>query len=51
MEVTWKTMLRLYAPYIAYGAVLLVGGIYAAGYRNGCRSILLAAAEASQCAR
>lgn len=50
MQVSWKSLLRLYAPYIAYSLILLVGGIYSMGYRNGMASILRAAGEAHTCA-
>jgi hypothetical protein len=48
MGLSWKELLRLYSPYIAYGVVLALGAVYTFGYRNGIQSILIASATAGQ---
>ena len=51
MELTWREYAKLYAPFALYAAVLVVGAIYALGYRNGMRSLLEASATAANDAR
>jgi hypothetical protein len=55
VSLSWSDYLRLYAPFIAYGMVLalvaVVGGLYAAGYRSGVKSILDVSARSQKEAR
>lgn len=43
MEMSWKDALKVYWPYLVLLAFNVLGGIYAAGYASGQRSILYAA--------
>jgi hypothetical protein len=48
MELSWRDFVKLHAPYIAYALLVVIGAIYAYGYRQGMAAMIRASADAAR---
>jgi len=47
MRISWRDFALLYGPYAIYGLIIVLGAIYALGYRNGMASLLAVSGRSS----